>query len=193
MYSNCFCSCSFEPEIIKIGQSSHKMYSNNILNFQESTTILNASIKYGNLLNTPRIALAIFDLVRNATRDGSLFSEWTGFLNFCWPFYSQRSTRKNFGRKIHDWLKKGHFFYCKFIFTFQPGGSTEPTFTATCFIPFVINHHLGNIRLMLPFPTETYTHGVFINSFCWWVGLKCISKSEEIFIYNRKMLEYFQK
>ena len=54
VYSNCFCSCSFEPEIIKIGQSSHKMYSNNILNFQESTTILNTCTKKsGNLLNTP--------------------------------------------------------------------------------------------------------------------------------------------
>ena len=42
VYSNCCCSCSFEPEIIKIGQSSHKIYSNNIVNFQESTTILNA-------------------------------------------------------------------------------------------------------------------------------------------------------
>ena len=29
VYSNSWCSCSFEPEIIKIGQSSHKMYSNN--------------------------------------------------------------------------------------------------------------------------------------------------------------------
>ena len=29
VYSNCCCSRSFEPEIIKIGQSSHKMYSNN--------------------------------------------------------------------------------------------------------------------------------------------------------------------
>ena len=29
VYSNCCCSCSFEPEIIEIGQSSHKMYSNN--------------------------------------------------------------------------------------------------------------------------------------------------------------------
>ena len=29
----CCCSCSFECEILKIGQSSHKMYSNNILNF----------------------------------------------------------------------------------------------------------------------------------------------------------------
>ena len=45
VYSNCCCSCSFEPEIIKIGQLSHKMYSNNIVNFQESTTILNAHTK----------------------------------------------------------------------------------------------------------------------------------------------------
>ena len=45
VYSNCCCSCSFEPEIIKIGQPSHKMYSNDILNFQESTTILNACTK----------------------------------------------------------------------------------------------------------------------------------------------------
>ena len=40
VYSNSFCSSLFEPEIIKIGQSSHKMYSNNnILNFQESMII----------------------------------------------------------------------------------------------------------------------------------------------------------
>ncbi len=51
MYSNCCCSCSFEPEVMKISQSSHYMYSNNILNFQESTTILNACTKIsGNLL-----------------------------------------------------------------------------------------------------------------------------------------------
>ena len=41
MYSNCCCSCSFEPKIIKIVQSSPNMYSNIILSFQEST-ILNA-------------------------------------------------------------------------------------------------------------------------------------------------------
>ena len=29
VYSNSCCSCSFEPVIIKISQSSHKMYSNN--------------------------------------------------------------------------------------------------------------------------------------------------------------------
>ena len=45
VYSNCCCSCSFEPEIVEIGKSSHKMYSNNILNVQETTTILNAGTK----------------------------------------------------------------------------------------------------------------------------------------------------
>ena len=45
VYSSSCYSCSFEPEIIKIGQSSHKMYSNNILTFQESTTILNNHMK----------------------------------------------------------------------------------------------------------------------------------------------------
>ena len=45
VYSNCCCSCSFEAEIIKIGQLSHKMCSNNIVNFQESMTILNACTK----------------------------------------------------------------------------------------------------------------------------------------------------
>ena len=45
VYSNSCCSCWFEPEIIKISQSSHKMYSNNIVNFQESMTILNACTK----------------------------------------------------------------------------------------------------------------------------------------------------
>ena len=45
VYSNCFCICSFEREIIKINQLSYNSYSNNILKFQESTTILNAHTK----------------------------------------------------------------------------------------------------------------------------------------------------
>ena len=58
--NSCY-SCSFEPGIIKIGQSSHKMYNNNILNFQESTTILNAYTKKSrNLLNAPRIYIYIY-------------------------------------------------------------------------------------------------------------------------------------
>ena len=60
VYSNSCCSCSFEREIIRIGQSSHKMYSNNILIFQEYTTILNAyTKKSGNLLNTPRTSWSL--------------------------------------------------------------------------------------------------------------------------------------
>ena len=56
MYSNSCCSCSFEPGILKIGQLSHNMYSNNILKFQESETILNACTKKsGNLLKAPHI------------------------------------------------------------------------------------------------------------------------------------------
>ena len=60
VYSNYCCSCSFEREIINIVQSSHKMYSNNILNFQESPIILNACTKKsGNLLKTPRIYISV--------------------------------------------------------------------------------------------------------------------------------------
>ena len=56
VYSNCSCNCSFEPEIIKTSQSSHKMYRNKILNSQESTTILNNyTKKSGNILKAPRI------------------------------------------------------------------------------------------------------------------------------------------
>ena len=52
VYSNFCCSSSFEPEIIKKGQSYHMMYCNNILRFQASTTIFNACTKKAvNLLN----------------------------------------------------------------------------------------------------------------------------------------------
>ena len=60
VYSNCCCSCWLELKIIKIGQSSYKMYSGNIVNFQESTTILNACTKKsGNLLNSPHMYVII--------------------------------------------------------------------------------------------------------------------------------------
>ena len=75
VYSNCCWSCWFEPEIIKIGQSSHKMYSNNILNFQESTTILNACTKKksGNLLNVPHIYNLLIYFVDNSLCETELF------------------------------------------------------------------------------------------------------------------------
>ena len=45
MYSNSCSSRLFKPEIIKIGPSSHNLYSNKILNFQQSAIILNACTK----------------------------------------------------------------------------------------------------------------------------------------------------
>ena len=72
VYFNCCCSCWFELEIIKIGQSSHKMYSNNIVNVQGSTTILNSCTKKKsrNLFKAPRIlftknVLVIWEQVSN--------------------------------------------------------------------------------------------------------------------------------
>ena len=55
VYSNCCCSYSFEPEIIKIGQSSHKIYSNNILNFSRVYDNFKCHTKKSeNLLKAPR-------------------------------------------------------------------------------------------------------------------------------------------
>ena len=70
VYSNCCCSCSFEPEIIHIGLSSHKMYSNNILNFQESTTNLNARTK--KVWKLIEIATYIFDIPTKNTIEGKI-------------------------------------------------------------------------------------------------------------------------
>ena len=61
MYSNSCCSCSFEAEIIKISLSSHLMYFNNIVNFQEFTTILNARTKMsGKLIKCTTYVIYIY-------------------------------------------------------------------------------------------------------------------------------------
>ena len=77
-YSNSCCSYSFESEIINIGQSSHKMYSNNILNFQESTTILNACTKkVWKLIECPTyIALIKISLWCSAFAGLRLYTKW---------------------------------------------------------------------------------------------------------------------
>ena len=59
MYSNSLCICSFEPGIIKNGQSSHKLYSNNIVNFLESTSLNACAKKSGKLLKAPRNSLKV--------------------------------------------------------------------------------------------------------------------------------------
>ena len=61
VYSNCYCSCSFEPKIIKIGLSSHKMYSNNMVNCSRLCDNSKCLYKmYGILLNTPRGYIYIY-------------------------------------------------------------------------------------------------------------------------------------
>ena len=109
VYSNCCCSCSFQLEIIKIGQSSHKIYSNNILNFQESTPNLNACTKKsGNLLNTPRrskVFLIHWKFSREFRYNFDWLFDWhISTVSTCLGlFYASR-----FGNCVH----------CTFIFTF---------------------------------------------------------------------------
>ena len=76
VYSNSCCSCSFESEIIKIGQSSHKMYSNNILNLHESTKILNACTKkvWELIEHTMYFETVLDDLVSKLIVTQNLFS-----------------------------------------------------------------------------------------------------------------------
>ena len=63
MYSDSCCICLFEPEIIKIGQSSHKMYSKNILNI--SRVYDNFKCLYKKSLETYRMPrIYIFACVR---------------------------------------------------------------------------------------------------------------------------------
>ena len=82
VFSNYCCSYSFEPEIIKVGQSSHKMYSNNLVNLQESTTILNARTKkvWKLIVCTTIIIIIIitpWEFFTSALADGlSLEFEW---------------------------------------------------------------------------------------------------------------------
>ena len=105
VYSNCCCSCSFEPEIIKTGQSSYKMYINNILNFQESTAILNACTKRsGNLLNAP----CIWNIL---TKDGIYWS------NSKWICSSTDKYYKSLDKYLWNYrLKK--YRPRKFVFVF---------------------------------------------------------------------------
>ena len=54
---------------MKLGQSSHKMYSNNIVIFQASMTILNACTKKtGNLLKAVRIYICMYSRMSGYTQ-----------------------------------------------------------------------------------------------------------------------------
>ena len=76
VYSDCCYSCWFKVENIKIGQSSHKMYSNNMVSFQESTAVLNAHTK-----KVWKIIVCTLYLEFNKR---SLFSKWGLFFLKRW-------------------------------------------------------------------------------------------------------------
>ena len=59
VHSSCCRNCSFEPEIIKIGQSSHKMYSNNIKFSSVYNNFICLYKKSENLLNDPSTSLSL--------------------------------------------------------------------------------------------------------------------------------------
>ena len=104
VYSNCCWSCSFKAEIIKIGQLSHKMYSNNILNSQESTTILNACIKKSaNLLKAPR------KTINNVLYYAFILSLWLGNYEHC-------SFMSGIMLDLFCNLKCNNFIYIRIIF-----------------------------------------------------------------------------
>ena len=97
MYSNCCCSSSFEAEIVKIGPSSHKMYSNNIVNFQESMTILNACTKKsGNLLNALRIS---------GTSPLDCLGSYPGHSLTKWPYPSSEKQSVS-STALADWARR---------------------------------------------------------------------------------------
>ena len=69
VYSNRCCSCSFVAEIRNIGLWTHKMYSNKILKFQDSTRILNAHTKkvWKLIVCTSYIKVCIFSSAEKLT------------------------------------------------------------------------------------------------------------------------------
>ena len=105
VYSNSCCSYSFKPEIIRIDQSSHKMYITNILNFQESTTILNACTKKDWELIDIYIYIYIYKWVRLYVCVSMPILHW--FIYTISP--TQRSIFKNFlirfflGKTVFSW------------------------------------------------------------------------------------------
>ena len=79
VYSNCCCGFLFEPEIKIINQSSNKMYSNNILNFQESATMLNAlTIKVWKL----KVCTSLLGLDRNTWNNLTVSKEMSSNNSF---------------------------------------------------------------------------------------------------------------
>ena len=116
VYSNSCCSCSFEHGIIKIGQSSHKMYSNKILSFHESTTILNSCTK------------KVWKLIESTTYLEALCSAL--FIDFSKAFNSLHRRKMDQILLVYDLLKN----CCSFI---SPNRETDISAGNTLVLFFV--------------------------------------------------------
>ena len=78
VYSNSYSSCSFEPEIINIDQSSHEMYSNNIVNFLRP--LFMQTLAY--------LALHLYSCIsRSQVSTFKFFIEVRGTVKYCSLFY----------------------------------------------------------------------------------------------------------
>ena len=115
VYSNCCCSCSFEPEIKIIGQSSHMMDSNNILNFYESTTIFNACTKVWKLTEfTTYISIYIYIYIYIYSEGEYGIHCWWGRLLVCQPqsyFWQQDSAPYYTNTRTQCWLSENFFYH----------------------------------------------------------------------------------
>ena len=122
--SNCCGSCWFEPEIIKIGQSSHKMYNNNIVNFQQSTTILNACTKSLETYWMPYVCLSFYCIDGFRHESTYKFDIQLNQSLYCYPhiliYYFPEAFQTNLKRiylnilhktKKEKTEKNNHYFY----------------------------------------------------------------------------------
>ena len=124
----------------------------------------------------------------NATWD--LLSRNIGATAVFWIFVDQfivvfgsNWLQKNFERKSSWLVERKDHFNCKYKVTFQSDGCAEPTWAVTCFYSFWFR------PLSRQHPAfEMYVRGVLfvlcVYSFCLWVSLECIRRSEGISAKN---------
>ena len=103
VYSTSCCSCSFEAEILKIGQSSHKMYSNNVVNFQECTSILNVCTKNsGNLLKSPCNYKMLIRILHFLNRIHSILMENWNPKELVWCYLNKRNLEPTYHQEFPE-------------------------------------------------------------------------------------------
>ena len=142
VYLNSCCRYSFEAEIIKISQSSHKMYCNNIVNFQ-----MPVQKKSGNLLKAPRISTFLVGVSEP--------------FNLCNLLYTCTPPENNLSFcSLNIFFRAGHIFislmFLAAIFAFDElFGYVVKPLIMFCWLKFLINftckNSMPDFRLILLF------------------------------------------